>query len=416
VDAEDGIDVEHRRTRVHASDTVTIEKAPRAMGSKPKVLIVTGEYPPMLGGIGDYTCKLSDALLASCVEPLLFVPAGSRPHNNHVPIAATYDHWSWSTLPLLHKTLEETEADWLHVQHQVSMYKSHLSAYAIPRYLRRKRWGGRVAVTFHDLNPPVLFSKGTRLWWWFSRDWILADLARHAHVALAADPAHVEQLAQFGADARQVPIGSNIAASTAHADSAVRVRRLYGIPEETFTIGHFGTPIGLETLLDALGKLPNSLLLLIGKQQSLANKSNIEKLTGRLMTVIDTLGIDDRLRWTGHLPEQDAAAALAACDVIVLPYESGASLRHGGLMAAINQGKAVITSNPLRPLPGLADGEAILTFQRGDATDLAAAIEKVAAHPQLRKTLENNAAIAARDIFSWESIARSHRQIYVNST
>ena len=136
------------------------------MDFKPRVLIVSGEYPPMLGGIGDYTYKLTASLSKVGVEPLLFVPEGSRPHSQDVPIAATYGEWSWETLRGLHRTLVETEADWLHVQHQVSMYKSHLSAYAIPRYLRWKRWKGRIAVTFHDLNPPVLFPRGMRLWNW----------------------------------------------------------------------------------------------------------------------------------------------------------------------------------------------------------------------------------------------------------
>jgi glycosyltransferase involved in cell wall biosynthesis len=382
------------------------------MDFKPRVLIVSGEYPPMLGGIGDYTHKLTASLSSAGVEPLLFVPEGSRPHSQRVPIAATYGEWSWETLRALHRTLLETEADWLHVQHQVSMYKSHLSAYAIPRYLRWKRWKGRVAVTFHDLNPPALFPRGMRLWGWFARDWILADLARHADVAIAADPTHVEDLVRFGAQGRQVPIGSNIAAHVADVHSSAQVRRRYGIPDGTFAIGHFGTPIGLETLLHALENLPNALLLLIGKQDMLTNKANIEKLTPELLKTIEKLAVGDRLRWTGHLPEADAAAALTACDVIVLPYEAGASLRHGGLMAAITQGRAVITSSPARPLPGLTEGEAILTFPRGNASALEALIKTVAQRPDVRHSLEQRAAAAARTVFSWEAIAQAHRLIY----
>jgi glycosyltransferase involved in cell wall biosynthesis len=382
------------------------------MASKPKVLIVTGEYPPTLGGIGDYTCKLTDALAQAGVEPLLFVPVGSSQHSARVPIAATYDTWSWSTLQGLHRALLETGADWLHVQHQVNMYKSHLAAYAIPRYLRWKRWPGRVAVTFHDINPPMLFSRGTRLWWRLARDWILADLARNADIAIAADPSHVDAIAGFGATVRQVPIGSNIAASTATEEALGRIRRLYAVPDDAFVIGHFGTPVGLETLLHALRHFPHAVLLLIGKQQALVNKSHVEKLTSKLLDAIENSSVGERLRWTGHLPESEAAAAMTACDVIVLPYEAGASLRHGGLMAAITQGRAVITSSPSQPMPGLAEGEAILTFPRGDPQALVAAIRKVADRPEIRKQLERNATTAAHSVFSWEAIAEAHRQIY----
>lgn len=386
----------------------------RAMVHKPRVLFVSGECAPMRGGIGDYTAKLTLALVAAGIEPSLFVPAGSLSPGESVPIAGTFGRWCWGTLPELHRALVDTGADWLHVQHQVSGYRSHLSAYAFPRYLRWKRWPGRIAVTFHDTNPPWLFRRGARLWWEFSRTRVFGTLARDADVAIAADPAHVEELEDLGATVRQVPIGSAIGCHVPQAGDAERVRRRFGIPPTAVLIGHFGTPIGLETLLEALQSLPDSVLMLIGKQRELANKYHIEKLTAKLLTVIDELGIDQRLRWTDHLAEAQVAECMSACDVIVLPYEAGASLRHSGLMAAITQGKAVITSRRDRPLPGLVDGETVLMFPCGDATALAEAIGTVVGDPARRAALERNAAAAAREVFSWEAIAEAHRRIYLD--
>ena len=34
----------------------------------PRVLMVSGEYPPALGGVGDYTARLAQALLISAVH------------------------------------------------------------------------------------------------------------------------------------------------------------------------------------------------------------------------------------------------------------------------------------------------------------------------------------------------------------
>ncbi len=356
-----------------------------------------------------------DALRATGVEPQLFVPKGSQAHHENVRIAGTYDRWTWSTLGRLHQVLQETGAEWLHVQHQVSMYRSHLAAYAIPRYLRWKRWPGRIAATFHDIAPPRLFPRGQRLWHWFARDWILADLARNVDIAIAADTTDVASLSRFGANVRHVPIGSNIAAYQADAVSAAELRRRHGIPAGTLAIGHFGTPIGLETLLAALQQIRNAVVLLVGKKAALENKANVEKLTSPLLEKIEQLAVADRLRWTGRLSEADAAATLSACDVLVLPYAAGASLRHGGLMAAITQGKAVITSSPREPMPGLTDRDAVLTFPCGDPNALAAAVTRVADDAGLRTRLEQNAALAARTVFSWEAIAREHLKIYLSS-
>lgn len=306
----------------------------------------------------------------------------------------------------------ETQASWVHLQHNASMYKSHLASYFLPRYLRSRGWTGRVAVTFHDINLPSLLPRGGRLWAGMARRWILGDLARQADICIAADTSDVQSLVSLGSRVVQVPIGSNMHGRAVKKTTGTSVRRRYGVPSGGTLVGHFGTPLGLDVLMESLAGLSDVTVMLIGKQKEMQNRSNIEKLTSRVHDAIERNGIGDRLRWTGHLPESEVVDAIAACDMIVLPYPAGASMRHGGLIAALTQGKAVITTSPRMALLGLANGVSHVEVPVGDAAALGAAIRQVAADPAWRRRLESEAKRAAATIYSWEAIAARHMRIY----
>lgn len=370
------------------------------------VLMVSGEFPPLLGGIGDYTVRLADALVAEQVDVSLFVPAACEGRATPAPIAGTFDVWSWSTARELYRCLREWGANWLHIQHNASIYGSHPAAYLLPRHLRWLGWSGRIAVTFHDLNRPWLFPKAGRV-----RDWAVAELARNADVVFAADTGDVEQLRSFGASVHQVPIGSNIPPVGAGYEPE-SVRRRLRVPEGSFTVGHFGTSLGLDVVLRAVAEMPHAVLVLVGKSPRREGVAEITRLPAPLLALVDDLGIAGRLRWTGHLPAAEVAESLAACDVVTMPYPAGASLRHGGMLAALSQGRAVITSTPARPMPCLAPGDTFLTVPPDDPQALVAAITRVMSDQNLRLRLERSAAAAAGEVFSWEAIAREHTRLY----
>jgi glycosyltransferase involved in cell wall biosynthesis len=104
--------------------------------------------------------------------------------------------------------------------------------------------------------------------------------------------------------------------------------------------------------------------------------------------------------------------AIEACDMIVLPYPAGASMRHGGLMAALTQGKAVITTTPRRPMLGLEAGVSHAEMPAGDAKRLETTIRRLATDPHQRRYLEDGARRAAAEFYSWAAIAARHEMIY----
>lgn len=372
-----------------------------------RVMIVSDQFPPAKGGIGDYTALLSDALVDCGVRVSLFVPEGSDPTACRAPIAGTFDTWSWAALSELHRTLVATDTEWIHLQHNGGMYSScRLAAYFLPRHLRWKRWPGKIAVTFHDINRPPLFPKAGRL-----RDWVLGDLARNADVALAADDSDLAALRRLGAPARQIPIGSNIPSVDPNDMTRESIRSRYCIPVDDTLLGHFGTSIGLDTVFRALPSLVKTSLLLIGKTPEVGSPGDINQVPKELHALLESTGCSQRVHWTSHLSAKEVSDALDACDVVVLPYPAGASLRHGGLIAAICHGRAIVTTTPKTPLGNPLGEQTFLAVPPGNVGALAAAVQKISSDKDTKTSLEA-AAVAVRDYFSWSNIAREHISCY----
>jgi glycosyltransferase involved in cell wall biosynthesis len=123
--------------------------------------------------------------------------------------------------------------------------------------------------------------------------------------------------------------------------------------------------------------------------------------------------LEPRVQWTGRLPDAGVSEALAVCDALLMPYEDGASLRRGTLMAGLAHGCAIVTTVPATPLPELEEGRDLLTIPVGDDAAAAAALQRIAADAQLAATLRDGALAAARR-FTWEEIARRHDELYTS--
>ncbi|MHB8624629.1 MAG: glycosyltransferase family 4 protein [Aggregatilineales bacterium] len=376
-----------------------------------RILMLTGQYPPNRGGIGDYTRCLVNALVEAGVDISLAVPQNSDLSGTKAPLAKNISRWAWSLLPEIKRLLVETDSSWLHIQYQTNIYKCHPAVSLLPAFLRQTGWRGQVAVTFHDLQKPYLFPSAGKL-----RTKALEFMCRSAKVCIAADSLDVQILRNMQAQVWHIPIGSNISKYyEMPSGTAQEFRRLYDIPENAVLIGHFGTASGLETLVSALTQIPRAYLLLIGKREPKGVDDLIpinEAVPETVRQQIVALNMHTRTRWTGYLPPADVAIALKTANVVVLPYLSGASVRHGGLLAAMTQGAAIVTTFPHYPMPYLIDETHLLTVPPGDPKSIVEAILRIVCNDDLRNKLSINAGQIAETVFSWSAIAQSHVELY----
>lgn len=408
-----------------------------------RICMISGEYPPDEGGVADYSACLVEALAAEglnvdvlttrrpgrapmpvdhaarrseagAAEPQ---PAPGAAAPGRVSVYRSVRHWHRGALRGLDRLIDLTGPDLVHLQYQAAAYGMHLSIHGLTWWLGHRR-SIPSAVTYHDLRVPYLFPKAGRM-----RPWALRQLARHADLALTTNEADRAELERSVVGPRQalVPIGSNIADAPPAGYDRARFRGTAGYAEDSLVLAYFGflnDSKGGLTLLEALDQLRtagrDARLVMIGGAVGASDPTNARYLAG-FEAEAARRGLEDRLRWTGHLPAEGVSAWLHAADLVCLPYADGASYRRGSLLAALAHGRPVVTTLPAPAgeggLPALVDGRAARLVAPGDGPALAAAVGQIADDPDLAARLGEGAREVAA-AFGWQQIARRHVELY----
>jgi glycosyltransferase involved in cell wall biosynthesis len=382
------------------------------------IMFVTGEYPPMAGGVGAYTHELAKALRNLGVQvSVLTSEAACDPatavHCGGCRVLPAARRWDWSIWRVATNLAREARCDWLHVQYQTAAFGMHPAINFAPAFWARA--GFAVAWTYHDLLVPYLFPKAGK----GLRTWVTERPAHTARLPIVTNEADRLRLAAKGIAAASIPIGSNIAGRTLTPAERSAWRASHGYSANDFVAAYFGflnRSKGGISLVKAFHRVTrereDAQLLMIGEQVGASDASNDAYLR-EVQELIAQLGLQNRIQWTGNLPEAEVGAALNSCDVLLMPYVDGASLRRGTLMAGLANGCAIITTTPQGPLPELVDGQDLLYVRAEDERALARAALSVAADPVLAESLRTHAR-AKSQLFAWDAIARQHIAWYTD--
>lgn len=397
-----------------------------------RVGLITGEYPPLEGGVGDFTRLLGRALSELGHEVHVITRSTARtPGLGPVADTAPLPHpvinaWDWEAWGHLNWLAEELRLDIYNIQYQAAAYDLHgaIHFYPLAQQLGWPLGTSRripIVTTFHDLKTPYLFPKAGRLRWW-----AVKFLARQSDAVIVTNAADRERLLAEGlgkprypGDNRLVviPIGSNILPQLPVGYKRDVWRARYGVGPEDVLLGYFGflnESKGVDTLLQALARLGNAgasmRLILIGGRTGSSDKTNLayaEYITG----LIQELGLSGQVRMTGYLAPTEVSALFEALDICVLPYRDGASFRRGSLLAALAHGCAIITTHPDPPVEELRHLENVYLVPPNDVPALAAAIATLAASPALCGRLGRRAMELSQS-FRWERIAGETLALY----
>ena len=382
-----------------------------------RVAFVTGEFPPMRGGMGDYTRELGIALthLGYQVHVVTHVQARAATQDPrvaaHLRVHPIIPRWNWQGLRRVLAHLRQLRPHIVHIQYQTAAYGMHPAINTLPWLARSFLPHARVALTYHDLLVPYLFPKAGPL-----RRWITYFPARHAHLVIVTNAEDEQTLRRVGLTPARIPIGPNVHPLPVSAEEVSAFRRARGIPAGARVVGYFGflnRSKGADILVRALDLLAREgrdvHLLMLGEQVGASDPTNrayreeVEELVARL-------GMQARVHWTGYLDEARLSAGFAACDVVALPYRDGASLRRGTLQAALVHAAAIVTTTPRVP-QGANFDTAMYFVPPEDPRALAAGIAYLLDHPDVREALRQRARVLSQH-FTWEKIAMKHTQAY----
>jgi len=302
--------------------------------------IITCEYPPQVGGVGDYTRLLAGELRGAGDAVEVWAPA-----------------FDPGTQPQPHRTLGEFKpADLLCTDHELEKFPSPrtLLVQWVPHgygkrgvnlgfcnwIASRARKGDRVCLMIHE--PYVERSQKSwklRAVSWLQRRMIrkLLSVATRVFISIPAWENYLRVYAPPATRFEWLPIPATIPAqldTTATAD--IRAQ----ISNDSPVLGHLGTysaemcQILQPTLLKVLHDNVNASVLLLGK--------NSDRFTASLKAHAPAFA--SRIYGTGIQSDAALSHHIGACDLMLQPYADGLSSRRTSLMNVLAHGVAVISN------------------------------------------------------------------------
>ncbi len=380
-----------------------------------RVCLVSAEFPPLQGGVGDFTQELGLALmdLGAAVQVVTSTQASQLP-DGRLSVRPIMPGWGWGCWQKVRAEAEAWKADIINIQYQTAAYGMHPAINFLPLWLRTRGEGVKTVTTFHDLRLPYLFPKAGAV-----RRWVTAALIRWSDAVIVTNREDERILATYGGHRHRalIPIGSNIAPQPPQGYDRQAWRARRGVrPYETLLsyFGFLNDSKGGETLIRVLARMRDmghpAKLLMVGGKVGTSDPTNVA-YAEKVERLIAELGLNDAVLWTGFTAPEEVTANLMASDICLLPYRDGASFRRGSFMAALAHGLPIVSTLPAVETPELRQGENILLAPPDDVEALAQRVLTLMADQDLRRRLGEEARQLSH-LFEWEHIARETLSLF----
>ncbi|MDD3925676.1 MAG: glycosyltransferase [bacterium] len=363
-----------------------------------KILMVSGVYKGDKSGVADYCGHLVDHLRLQGIDVGVAAPTIQPLHG-----------WGAESLRCVMETLRAFDPGIVHLQYQTDIYGATLFPMRLAGMVHRA--GIPLVVTFHDTHGPFLFPKAGRLRKLPLRGFI--DNASSLIVSNEGDLAELQRLSSSPPATTLIPVGPGIIPVDISGDESASLRQGIGATDAAL-IGHFGfihKAKGLEVLLHSFSlaarRLGDCRLVIIG---GLDWKGELAGYKRELEDYARKIGIYERLVWLPTMPEREASGYLHICDLMVMPYEDGASGRRSSLFTALAHGVPVITTCGRNIFSGFFHQEN-LWLTDGSPEEIAEGIVKLLTDASARRRISEG-ALKLAERFSWERIAGEHARIY----
>lgn len=352
-----------------------------------RVTILCPAYPPMPGGVSDFTRRFAHSIAHAADITVITSPgAASDPG---VTVRAVQADWGPLGLWALLGRIRESAPDVVVIQYVPHLYQARGFSVAIAEFVALLRRSGFCVVTVaHELYYGRHEGWKVQPFGWAQRYALLPLVWGSRKVVLTVSDRLKRMKTVFPRWADKfelLPVGPNLA--PAEGVDVAGWREAHGIPDGALTLLFMGLAHPskelsmLNTTLDTLAEagIPARLVLVGGGRLDHPHAIHL-----------------------GYLQEPEAAAAIAAADLFVLPLSDGASARRTSLMNALAAGLPVVSTVGANTDSALFPPEAVRLVPAGDAQAFAEAVQALAIDASARRSLGE----AGRDLletrFSWD--------------
>ena len=299
--------------------------------------LVTGEYPPFAGGVGDYTRTLASELARRGHSVHVWCPSlPKRAEDGPIHLHGLPDAFGARSRRMLQSAWDDCPAVVL-LQYVPNALGAAGLNLPFCRWLERTGSRTDLRVMFHE--PYFYFS-------WDPAGNVRAVVQRLMARALVNAGRIIylstEVWRRYLPRAERMivlPVASAIPRSR-KAEAVARFRAPIVRGESRELVGHFGTygrDVANEVepvIVRVLQARPSAHFICIGRRS--------DRFAAGLRDRYVQLA--DRVHHTGVLEPEEVASAIRACDVMVQPYPDGITTRRTSVMAALTNGVATVST------------------------------------------------------------------------
>lgn len=362
--------------------------------SRPKVLFVSGNAPPVIDGVGDYTAHLVATLKKQrpewdwqwlCRRPRWWW--GPLTRIRGVFVMRPGHTWREFSKRLAARTVRALRPDILHVQDQIHSFHETDAAVRLAAAAP-----GTVITTLHEFHNELASVVHT------------IELVKRSDLVVANDARNARRCREHASRVPDYQWWSGPNVSPPPPEWNVRA-----VPRLVTTFGQISGLKSLELVYAALAQVRErhgELQWRIVGPFEPHRRSDHRDLAMRFS--------DGWVTFTGAIPrrnERMLRTLLGETTMMALPFKDGASLRRTTLHTAWAFGHPVITTPPPDDEPEIRDGENCLLVHEATPAAWAAAIERVLKDATLAERLRAGSRATAEKL-SWERLSRLHLEMY----
>lgn len=355
-----------------------------------RILLVTGSFPPMRCGVGDYSFKLSQALTKFPLDVgvLTSVAASHAGRPSNVTVFPRITSWRLRDMWRFIGAVREWSPDIVHIQYPSQGYTGILMPSLIPIVARLMF--KRVVQTWHEVETPR--GKG---WNHF-----LLRALLPGHVVVVR-PKYEEQLLAAVRTAVRlkkfvyIPNGSVISKVALTPDERAETRIRY-LQRQSRIIVFFGFVFphkGLELLFDIADPSTDRIVVAgMLDEQSAYAKEIIRRASGSAWR--------GKVDFLGFAPLAEISVLLSIADAVVLPFRGGGGEWNSSIHAAMAHGCFVVTTSTTK----VGYDEARNTYYAAidDVSDMKRAVQLYAGRRKTDDSCDDE----------WNSIGAQHVALY----
>ena len=300
--------------------------------------MIAGSFPKDKCGVGDYTHLLCNTLNEK-VD--LSVLTTFNDIEVNYPIIQ-HANWGVSGIRSIMKKINFAEVEIVHLQVPTRMYGKKLLINILPMLLYFNK--NKVVTTIHEysdnstlgkirLYPNILFS---------SKVIVVDSVYKEDMIKL---PFIKESKIEY------INIAANIPKSNITIDQVTKMKsEIFDEQDQYHVIGYFGfvnESKCIESILEVLTQIKIKTELKI-KFLMIAELNSTDAYHKMLLNMIAEYNLEDMVYITGYLEDMEVSKYISLCDVLVFPFKNGFSPKNGSVLAALQEGKKVITTSPVR--------------------------------------------------------------------